>query len=336
MSTALSGRWIALARWSGRFDPRPLRAQVPDPRALLEASAAQLRAWNLPGALVAAMVDTPEDASGWPCLTLLDPAYPAALLELEHPPPVLWWEGALGLLEGPAAAVVGSRACTPYGRQTAGRLGRALAEAGVVVVSGAARGIDEHAHRGALQVGGGTVAVLGAGLARTAVAEAQALRRDILEGGGLLLSELPPLDPATTWTFPRRNRIIAALGRATVVVEAARRSGALITAREANALGREVAAVPGRWDAPASEGALRLIADGAVCVADPDAWARGLAPRPQGPAARLVAALQTPATVEQLSARLEMPVRELLVLLGALELQGVLCCGLDQRYQLRA
>lgn len=334
MQSGVPGRWVALARASGSFDPRPLRAEFADREALERAPTVALRQLGVPGRVVESLGCTPTARPLGAWVTVLDPEYPEALLELDRPPPVLWWQGDWGVLERPRVAVVGSRACTPYGRLTAGQLGRGLGQAGVLVVSGAARGVDEHAHRGALGTPGGTVAVLGAGLGQSCSAEGNRLRQEILAGGGLVLTELPPSDPATVWTFPRRNRIIAALGQTTVVVEAAKRSGALITAREATALGRDVVAVPGRWDMPSCAGTLGLIAEGAQVMIHPDALVASLAPPPTGPAARLLGALAQPCTADELGARLGMPVREVLGLLVALELQGRIIRSPDQRYAL--
>jgi DNA processing protein len=201
-------------------------------------------------------------------LLLGEPAYPKALLDLHKPPPVLWARGRCALLHTPGLAVVGSRACTPYGKQIAMQLGRMESASQGVLISGAARGIDSAAHRGALE-SGRTIAILGAGLDAKASFARKKLLNEISAGGGLLLSEFPPSHPPTRWTFPLRNRIIAALSRATVVVEAAARSGARITAGQARDLGREVYAVPGRIDAPASMGCNLLLSEGARVLLRP-------------------------------------------------------------------
>jgi len=188
------------------------------------------------------------------------------LLRAIHDPPkrlYLRGNGAERLLAGPAVAVVGARACSPYGRQVARRLGRELAAAGVVVVSGLARGIDGEAHRGALESDGHTVAVLGCGIDRDYPAAHAELARAIAERS-LLVSEYEPGVEPAPFRFPGRNRIIAGLCAATIVVEARERSGALITADFALEEGREVFAVPGEISSPLSDGTNSLLKLGAA------------------------------------------------------------------------
>jgi DNA processing protein len=188
------------------------------------------------------------------------------LLRAIHDPPArlyLRGNGDAALLEQPAVAVVGARACSPYGAQVARMLGRELAAVGVVVVSGLARGIDGEAHRGALETDGHTVAVLGCGIDRDYPAAHAALARSITERS-LIVSEYEPgIEPAP-WRFPARNRIIAGLSVATIVVEARERSGALITADFALEEGREVFAVPGEITSALSAGANALLRLGAT------------------------------------------------------------------------
>lgn len=191
-----------------------------------------------------------------------DERYPAALLPLADPPAVLFLRGSLELLDRPSIAIVGSRRATATGRRTAERLGRELSAAGVTVVSGMALGIDGAAHRGALEGRGGTVAVLGSGPDRSYPKAHSRLFEEILERG-LIVSEFPPGEPAQPFHFPRRNRILAALSAGVVVVQAARRSGALITVEHALDLGREVFAVPGSVERRQSEGVNALLRDGA-------------------------------------------------------------------------
>jgi len=172
--------------------------------------------------------------------------YPALLAQLHDPPARLWLRGeAADALLRPAVAIVGARSCSAYGSQVARSLARDLAGAGLVVVSGLARGIDAEAHRGALEGGGATVAVLGCGIDRDYPARHAELARRIVAAGGLVVSEYEAGVEPAPWRFPARNRIIAGLALATVVVEARERSGALITADFALELGREVFAVPG-------------------------------------------------------------------------------------------
>jgi len=202
-------------------------------------------------------------------LTMQDADYPARLRNIFEPPCVLYVKGTLPAFdEEVAVAMVGTRACTPYGTNCAEKLAYGLARQGALVVSGAARGIDSAAHRGALRAGGVTVAVLGNGLDVVYPEENANLYRDIAATGALL-SEYPPGTAAEGWHFPIRNRIISGLCLAAVVVEAPlERSGALITANTALEQGRDVFAVPGPIDAPMSRGCNRLIADGAGLVSE--------------------------------------------------------------------
>jgi DNA processing protein len=189
--------------------------------------------------------------------------YPSLLAELHDPPAALHVRGDVQILNEPAVAVVGARSCSPYGAQVARGLGRELAGAGVVVVSGLARGIDGEAHRGALEAGGRTVAVLGCGIDRDYPRSHAELASRIREKGAVV-SEYPPgIEPAP-WRFPARNRIIAGLCAATVVVEARERSGALITADFALELGRDVFAVPGEITSLLAAGTNDLLRQGAA------------------------------------------------------------------------
>ncbi|HZB34917.1 MAG TPA: DNA-processing protein DprA [Gaiellaceae bacterium] len=194
-----------------------------------------------------------------------DPLFPPRLRAIFDPPPALYLRGAghPELLALRAAAVVGARSCSPYGAQVARMLGRELAAAGLVVVSGLARGVDGEAHRGALEAGGLTVAVLGCGIDRDYPASNVQLSRQI-EQRGLMVSEYEPGVEPAPWRFPARNRIIAGLCEAVVVVEARERSGALITADFALDEGREVFAVPGEITAGLSVGTNALLKLGAT------------------------------------------------------------------------
>lgn len=196
-----------------------------------------------------------------------DPAFPQLLAAIHDPPPALFVRGGAGLelLAGPAVAVVGARSCSSYGRSVARSLGRELAAAGLVVVSGMARGIDGEAHRGALDAAGLTVAVLGCGIDRDYPAAHAELARRICERG-LVVSEYEPGVEPAPWRFPARNRIIAGVCAATVVVEARERSGALITADFALEEGRDVLAVPGEITSSLSAGTNALLRLGATPV----------------------------------------------------------------------
>ena len=203
-------------------------------------------------------------------LTIQDAEYPGRLQNIYDPPCLLYVKGRLPAIDDEAAvAVVGTRDCTPYGVACAEKLGYGLASGGAVVVSGLAKGIDAAASRGALRAGGVTVGVVGNGLDVHYPYESRYLYEDIA-AAGVLLSEYPPGTEPAGNHFPARNRIISGLSLATLVVEAPERSGALITAETALEQGRDVFAVPGPIDAPASVGCNRLIRDGAGLVSD--AW----------------------------------------------------------------
>lgn len=207
-------------------------------------------------------------------LTRFDPGYPPALLDLALPPPVLYHQGplppALGGPDGPAVAMVGTRKADPEGREIAELFARTLADAGVTVVSGFARGIDAAAHKGAVASGhGSTVAVLGCGLGVGYPRGHRRLRARIRETGGALISEWRCGTLPRPWRFPVRNRVIAALAQITLVVQAAPRSGSLITARHAMELGRDVWAVPGRIFDEKALGTNALIRDGAYPAIHP-------------------------------------------------------------------
>ncbi len=198
-------------------------------------------------------------------LVLGDERYPAQLAIAPDPPQCLYYQGDTRLLTRTSVAIVGARRTTELGIAMGEQLGAGLAAAGVIVVSGCAVGVDAAAHRGALEVGGETVAVLGGGLDVSAPASNRALAADIA-ARGCLVSEYPAGVAPLKHHFPRRNRIIAGLVRIVIVVEAGDRSGALITARLALAAGREVMAVPAHPLLPTSAGANRLLGDGAQAV----------------------------------------------------------------------
>lgn len=195
-------------------------------------------------------------------VTQASPAYPDALRTLVDAPLALYCRGADLACAAPRLAVVGSRRATAYGERVARDVAREAAAAGIVVVSGLARGIDAAAHRGALEAGR-TDAVLAGGLDRVYPAEHASLARTILDRGGTVLSEQPPGATPRPWLFPFRNRILTGLSAATVVVEAAEPSGSRASAMHALAQGRDVFAVPGPIDSPTSHGTNRLLRDGA-------------------------------------------------------------------------
>jgi DNA processing protein len=264
--------------------------------------------------------------------------YPAALLDLRSPPRVLWAIGDLAVLRPPVVAIVGTRTATPYGVRAAHEIAGALARAGACIVSGMARGIDGTAHLAALAARGRTVAVLGTGVDIAYPAGHRPLHAR-LRREGLLLSEELPGAHAGKGSFPRRNRLIAALASVTIVVEAGSRSGALNTAGQALELGRTVAAVPGPIDAPQSAGSNGLLRDGATVIADvADALQlSGLTPPARRPALELTSAAEHAVwmalrdgalDVDTLTTRSGLPARECLAAVTTLELSGAIECAL--------
>ena len=198
-------------------------------------------------------------------VNLADERYPPVLKQIYDPPPVLYIKGSLSRQDNLAMSIVGSRQCSIYGQEQASRFAHFLGSAGFTICSGMARGIDTAAHQGALSAGGRTIAVQGCGLARIFPPENKKLFELITESGACV-SELPLDAEPLAVNFPPRNRIIAGLSLGTIVVEAALRSGALITAKAALDYDREVMAVPGKIDSPLSKGAHQLLKQGATLI----------------------------------------------------------------------
>ncbi|MEN0112128.1 MAG: DNA-processing protein DprA, partial [Planctomycetota bacterium] len=194
-----------------------------------------------------------------------DDEYPSGLREIHDPPAVMFCRGAIQPTDACAVAIVGTRRATAYGRRQAERFAAGLADAGFTVVSGLARGIDGYAHRAALAAGGRTIAALAGGLGSIYPPEHADLADEVAERGALL-AEAPPPMPPMAGSFPQRNRIISGLALGVLVIEAAERSGALITARHAAEQGRDAFATPGPIESPASAGCHRLIQEGAKLV----------------------------------------------------------------------
>lgn len=273
-----------------------------------------------------------------------DDRWPEAFSELRRPPKLLWSIGDWSALQPPVIAVVGTRAATPYGERVTREIAGALARAGACIISGMALGIDGVAHRAALDAGGRTVAVLGTGVDVAYPKAHRALHAEIAEHG-LLLSELDVGAYSHRGSFPERNRIIAALALATIVVEAGAKSGALITASHAEFLGRTVAAVPGPIDSPRSVGTNTLIRDAAIPVTSiADALAiAGLSPpalggtTPDDPMERIVWQVlrRGPLDMDSLCAAAALPAQDCLVAVSALEIRGVLECELTGEIRLR-
>lgn len=210
------------------------------------------------------------DDHGVRILIETDDDYPRMLKEVCDPPGVLFVRGRLRETDALAVAIVGTRHPTAYGKQQAERLAGGLARAGLTVISGLARGVDGVAHRAAMAAGGRTIAVLGSGVMNIYPPEHKDLSDDIARSAGAVISENPPMTAPQGGMFPQRNRIISGMTLGTIVVEAAYRSGALITARHAMEQNREVFAVPGRVDCRMAGGCNRLIRDGATLIESVD------------------------------------------------------------------
>lgn len=269
--------------------------------------------------------------------------YPASLRELYDPPAVLYARGRLEPIDGRAVAIVGTRRATRYGLRQAEALAAGLARAGVTVVSGLARGVDAAAHRACLAAGGRTLAVLGGGLLRIYPPE-HARLADEVAASGALLAEAPPHMPPMSGSFPQRNRVISGLSLGVVVIEAAERSGALITARHAAEQGRDAFAVPGPIDSPQSIGCHRLIQEGAKLVVTVDDILEELPehssaatsvsgpakisprPAPEDPVERAVwdAAGDGPVAIDDVIARTELATPRVLAAIAMMETRGVL------------
>jgi DNA processing protein len=209
-------------------------------------------------------------AEGCHILTLADRDYPQLLKEISDPPLVLFVRGDVTLLSSSQIAMVGARDVSVYGEKNAQAFAAALSKAGFVITSGLARGVDGASHRGVLAAGGKTIAVMGTGLNYIYPSSHRQLAADIVETGGALVSEFPLAAPPHAYHFPRRNRIISGLSKGVLVVEAALRSGSLVTARHAVEQGRDVYAIPGSIQSPVARGCHALIRQGAKLVEGPE------------------------------------------------------------------
>jgi DNA processing protein len=354
------GAWLALASISG-LGPRRMAALLTE----FESACGVLRAPHralqevagIPPALARTIGRTdPTDGAalersatdvGQQILTPADAEYPALLRAIPDPPLTLYVVGDSAILNRPAVAIVGSRDHTSYGERVAATMGGAAGAAGVVVVSGLARGLDAVAQAAALDAGGTTIGVLGHGADIVYPRANAALYRRVAELG-MLLSEYPPGAQATQGSFPRRNRLISGLARALVVVEAADGSGTMITVAMALEQGREVFAVPGPITAASSRGTNRLIRDGATPLLGREDLlaifgASSAAPAPASPEctlsvteARVFGALDTePRHLDQIALSSGLPVGVLLGTLLGLELGGLVEQLPGSRYQRR-
>ncbi len=281
------------------------------------------------------------DLPGNHIVTLADADYPQALLEIADPPVLIYLKGRAGLLNRPALAIVGSRNPTPQGEANATSFAATLTGAGLTIVSGMALGIDAAAHHGALSAGP-TVAVIGTGADRVYPARNHDLAQAIFEQG-TLVSEFPLGTPPLAANFPRRNRIIAGLSQGCLVVEAAARSGSLITARLAAEAGREVFAIPGSIHSPLSKGCHQLIKQGAKLVESAQdileelRWpveTAGVTGPAEPEADFLLTVLgHDPCTLDTLAVRAGLTPEALLAMLLQLELEGRITSLPGGRYQ---
>ncbi len=269
-----------------------------------------------------------------------DEDYPDCLLEISDPPYALYVKGSMPDSRRKKAAIVGARRCTPYGEKYAIDFARALAEHGVDIISGMARGIDGMGHRGALLGRGGTYAVLGSGVDVCYPREHIGLYVDILEQGGGILSELPPGTPPYSQNFPARNRIISGLSDAVLVMEAGKKSGSLITVDMALEQGRDVYALPGPVNSSLSNGCNRLIRQGAGILLSPEElieeWKlekkQGTAePKAEDKNEKMLESHEKlvyaclglfPKGIDRIAAETELEIRDVTGLLVSLQLQG--------------
>jgi len=338
--------WLRLLETPGvgRDGARRLLATYGSPQAVLAAKVLAPAPGTLPALLDTTLAWLAADEHHQ-VVTLGDPAYPPSLLETADPPLLLYVNGRVELLGADSIAIVGSRSATRQGLDNARSFAAQLSHAGFTIVSGLALGIDAAAHEGGLEGAGSTVAVVGTGLDSAYPTRNRALTGRIAERG-LLVSEYSLGSPPLQAHFPQRNRIIASLARATLVVEAAPQSGSLITARLANEAGRDVFAIPGSIHSPQSRGCHALIKQGAKLVesvADilEELRPGAAAPMPRGPSTDqppandpvLEALGFDPITVDALAERTGWPPSDLNIHLLELELDGRIARLPGQRFQ---
>lgn len=341
--------WIGLnlVRGIGAVRFRHLLAYFGDAKTAWEASESDLRASGLSEKIAQnllqlragvdlALIQTQLSKLAVTVLTWDDPDYPRRLKEIDQPPPVLYVRGALIEADEWAVALVGTRRVTTYGRQVTEQLATALAQNGVTVVSGLARGTDSIAHQTALNAGGRTIAVLGSGVDNLYPPENRRLAEEIMQRGAVISDYALGTQPEAA-NFPPRNRIISGLSMAVVVVEASRQSGALITAEFAVEQGREVFAVPGSIFAPQSHGTNRLIQQGARPMLTPQdvlemldlgrvaqqREARAVLPANETEAHILTLIRNEALHVDEISVQAQLPVKEITATLTLMELKGM-------------
>jgi DNA processing protein len=322
----ISGFWHGAACLSGRIDFSVAISQ--HGHRLSHLSHHQLTRAGISARHLKRLLNTPPIQTTHNVVRLCDSEYPDSLRNLPFAPPVLFYKGNLQLTSEPCIALVGARRCTQRGRDLTHKMASELAANGLVIVSGLAYGIDSTAHSACPSR---TIAVLGAGLDRAMIGRKASQIESIVGAGGLVISEFPPQVPASRYTFPQRNRIIAGLGMATVVIEATMRSGSRITARHAVDAGRDVMAVPGHPFDVSSTGCNALIKEGAALVqnAHDVLYAIGIEihpshkPLPHSPVARcVIAALDTVLTFDELVTKTELDIPQLLSSIESLELTG--------------
>ncbi len=285
------------------------------------------------------------NAKGIKVLTWQDVIYPPYLLEIAQPPPVLYVLGELTEADNLAMAIVGTRNVTSYGKQLCHDTATYLAGHGITIVSGLARGVDAIAHRAALKIGGRTLAVLGSGVDVIYPPEHRKLADAIMQKGAIISDYAPGTRPEGI-NFPPRNRIISGLSRGTIVIEAGERSGALITAKFAAEQGRDVFAVPGSVLSPMSKGTNKLIGEGAIPMANPATVVSHLGLEKQkvnmqkekvelSPLERRVfeALGHSTVHVDELCAKLDMPIEKLNATLTMMQLKGVVAQENNQEYR---
>lgn len=325
--------WAGAQRYGAGVDLGALAAHAGGWDAAEEAGESLLVAHGVTAERAARWVRSRPGRTRGVALLRRDPAYPTRLAELPGAPAVLCVDGDPKALAGPALAIVGTRACTAYGDSTARALATALAAAGVSVISGLARGIDAAAHSGAVGHGR-TVAIVAHGLDHTAPLANRRLRDAIVANRGAIASPYADDVEPRPWRFPARNPIISGLSDGVVVVEAPRRSGALLTATAAAEQGREVWAVPGPIGAPASVGCLELIASGAGVIVAIDAFVAEQTGRGRASRDAWLERLLAGATVDEVARAEGSPVAEIIARIARLELTGALVRSGGQRYAL--
>jgi len=341
--------WVGLNLVKGigaaRFET--IIAHFGSPRAAWEAPARELKSIGLPAPVVETLLTVRAEtdlehiwaqieSEGINLITLEDAAYPTRLKQIDQPPPVLYALGDLIPQDEWAVSIVGTRRVTHYGQQAAEEIAAFLAQNGITVVSGLARGVDSIAHRAALDAGGRTIAVLGSGVDKIYPAENRSLAAEMASKGAVL-SDYALGTPPEAGNFPPRNRIIAGLSIAVVVVEAGERSGASITAGFAVEQGREVFAVPGNIFSPQSKGTNRLIRDGAHPLLAPEDLlevlnlsmvtehqkARVVLPANAVEAAIFDVLGHEPLHVDQIGLEAKLPIEQISATLTMMELKGM-------------